>query len=430
MKRLGLLLTTLATACTYSSPDDGLATFHGSVGNGVTHVMAVSPLAGDLQKVVAPTDNGAFSIAVESGRPWALVFVDSKRKGADMVSGVLRSDSLDTFLPEQGGDIDLGYISIDGRDATMAGSSDSLDQALGLSRRTLATIGGVDDIAVRYANPDIDGDGVIDAEQGRAARLEMHLEYAIVAGGGRPASPDDFLANSPNLGYEHVGTGIYARLPESFGSVDRANASVTFEQPYWGFEAGPFTPAIPAGTPITQLTFGDSHTFGVFARPDQACPWGNYRFQSGSHTLDFTLVRMPTEMTMNQVMPRVKLAPAVAGCVENCIINSVEFQWERRTDKGWIMLTDEEAGALAPSGSLDLLADDGSYRRFEFPVGVPSGSMPWHQDIYRAPSMATGQVSYMHLAFQTRQGLKMHASLGTGHSTGHEVGAPDGDLLR
>jgi hypothetical protein len=422
MNRFGLLLTTLA-ACTYSTGDD-LAHFHGTVGGSVTHVMAVSPVAGELQKVLAPTEGGAFDLAVEPGRPWTLVFIDGTRKGSEMVTGVLRSDSLDTFLPRHAGDIDLGFISIDNREATMAGSSETLDAALGLSRRTLATIGGVDDIAVRYANPDIDGDGIIDITQGRAARLEMHLEYALVAPDGA-ATANDFLARSASVGYEHVGTGIYGRLPDSFGAVDRDHASVTFDQPFYGTHAGPFTAAIPAGTPITQLTFGDNRTFGVFARPDQACPWGNYRFQSGKHTLDFSLVRMPTEMTMDQVMPRVHFVPAVAGCVSNCEISAVGFQWERRTDKGWIVLTDEEAQALQPRGSLDLLAGDGSHRRFEFPLDVPAGSVPFHLDLYRSTSMSTGDITYMNIAFQTRQGLKMFASLGDGHiDNAHQFGMP------
>jgi hypothetical protein len=354
------------------------------------------------------------------------VFLDATRRGADMVNGVLRSDSLDTFLPAKPGDIDLGHVSFDGRDATMAGSSETLDAALGLSRRTLATIGGVDDLAVRYANPDIDGDGVIDSEQGRTARLEMHLEYALTAS-GRPATGNDLVA-AVDLGYEHTGTGIYGRVPEAFGKVDRDDASVTFEQPYWGYELGPFTPAIPAGTPITQLTFGDRYTFGVFARPDHPIPSGTYRFRAGERTLDFTMVRPPTDMLRHRVMPLVRFAPAVPGCVEDCTIAAVEFAWRRNTDDGWVQLTDEEALALSPRGSLDLLASDGSHRRFEFPLGVPTGSLPWHFDLYRAPSMSSGDIAYANLTWQTRQGIKMHASLGDGHvEGGHAWGMPDAD---
>ena len=62
MTRFGLLLTTIA-ACAYAEPTvDDVARFHGTVGQSVTHVMAVSPVAGDHVKVVAPTKDGEFSI--------------------------------------------------------------------------------------------------------------------------------------------------------------------------------------------------------------------------------------------------------------------------------------------------------------------------------------------------------------------------------
>ncbi len=427
MTRLGFVFASLA-ACTYPT-DDSVARFHGSVGNGVTHVMAVSPIAGDVQKVVAPVEFGGFSISVDPGRPWAMVFVDSTRVGSQMVNGVLRSDTLDTFLPEQGGDVDLGDISIDGRDATMAGSSEALDSALGLSRRTLATIGGLDDIALRYANPDVDGDGVIDVEQNRAARLEMLVEYGLTAA-GRKAVPDDFIVRADRMGYDHLGTGIYGRLPDTFGEVDREHASVTFDQPFYGFAAGPFTAPIKPGEPVTELTYGDSRTFGVFARPDHPVPSGDYRFQSGGQSLEFTLVRPPTEMIMHQVMPRIRFVPVVPGCEQACAVASIEFRWARNTEAGWVTLTDEETHAMQPVGTIDILSTTGA-RRYELPVGVATGSVPWQLDIYRADPITTADMTYINVGFQLRPGMKMYASLGDGHAAPHQFAIPDfGDATR
>lgn len=421
MTRFGLLLTTLA-ACGHESTTTDDATFHGSVGQAVTHVMAVSPVAGDLVKVVAPTVDGVFSVDVEPGRPWALVFLDANLRGSDMVHGILRADTLDTFVPTAGGDIDLGQVSIDNREATMAGSSEDLDYALGVSRRTLATLGGIDDIALRYANPDVDGDGVIDTVH---AQLGIHAEYTVRAS-GRDATAADFVGNAVNISYDHVGTGIYGRLPDGFGIVDRTDADVTFEQPYYGLWAGEHTAAVPAGQPVEHLTFGDDRTFGVFCRPDRAVPTGNYTFRSGPHTLDFSFVRPPSEMTMNQVMPRLHFAPTDAACTKNCTIDRIEFAWTRKTDAGWIQLTDEEAQVLRPVGSIDFIFSDTGTRRYEFPVGIAAGSIPWTHDIYAStPTYSSGDIVYGSMAFQSRPGMKMYARFGDGQVAPRPMGMPE-----
>lgn len=425
MTRFGLLFSTWATlaACASETPDT-TARFHGLVGNSVTHVMAVSPIAGSVERVVAATQEGTFSVEVEPGRPWTLVFVDATRTGSTMVRGVLRSDTLETFLPQIAGDIDLGEITIDGRDATMAGTSEDLDAALGISRRTMTTIGGLDDLALRYANPDVDGDGVIDVEQARNARLEIHAEYQIVTR-GRDATPEDYLSDFQAVGYDHIGTGVYGRLPDSFPKVDREDADVMFDGPYYGYWQGASTPAVPAGQPVTHLTFGDDRTFGVFCRPDKPVPTGDYTFRSGEHTLEFTMVRPPSEMTMHQVMPRIRFVPEDAACTANCEIETIEFAWQRRTDAGWITLTDEEAGALQPVGSIDMRFADGNNRRYEFPIGVATGAVPWQLDIYTTMRRhKTGDIVFTSVAFQSRPGMKMYARMGDGAQAPRPTGNP------
>jgi len=413
MTRFGFLLTALS-ACAYAAPVSD-ATFHGTVGEAVTHVMAVSPVAGDLVKVVAPTEAGSFSVTVEPGRPWAFVFLDTTRRGAGMVHGILRSDTLDTFIPAIPGDVDLGDISVDNHEATMAGSGDSLDQALGVTRGTLATLGGIDDIALRYANPDIDGDGMIDVDQGIAPRLEVHAEYTLHTR-GRDAIAKDFIVSAEAVTYKHVGTGIYGRLPDSFGTVDRGDSDVSFAQPYYGYWPGDATAAVPGGHPVSHLTYGDDRTLGVFCRPDHPIPSGTYTFRSGPHTLDFSFVRPPTEMTMNQVMPRIQFVPSDYLCTRDCKLDKITFAWARKTDTGWITLTDEEATVLRPVGSLDFVFDDGVTRRYEFPIGYATGEVPWHHPIYTTQhDYGSGNIVYGSLAFQSRPGMKMYARFGGGN---------------
>lgn len=397
MTRFGFLLTALA-ACGSESADPTFATFHGTVESS-SHVMAV---AGDQLKVVAPVQDGAFSVDVQPGRPYALVFLDAGQRGSDMVRGILRSDTLDTFVPATAGDIDLGAIAIDHGDATMTTNS---EDALGVTAKTLATLGGIDDIALRYANPDLDGDGVIDVDQGIAPTLDVHAEYTLHAR-NHGARPRDFIVSSDAVSFHHVGTGIYGQLPASFGAVDRDDADVTFDQPYYGFWAGDETAPVPGGQAITNLTFGDDRTFGVFCRPDQPVPTGTYTFRSGPHSLDFSFVRPPVEMTMNQVMPRVHFAPVDPSCKTDCALAKIELAWQRMTDAGWIPLTDEEAQVLRPSGSIDFVFAGGATHRVEFPVGTATAEVAWTE------SYTSGDMVFGSIAFQTRPGMKMFARFG------------------
>jgi hypothetical protein len=426
MTKLGTaFVLATAAACSTAAPDPIVTTarFSGTVQSAaVTHVMAVSAVdEDDVQRVLAPVDGEAFTLELAPARHWVLVFVDARQIGADMVVGTLRAGSLDTFTPRDAVDVELGPIAFHGREALLTDSHADLEGMLGWSSDTLSLMGEVDDLALRYANPDSDDDGTIDAIQERFASLDVQPRYRMLVG-SREAIPADLMHAPDAIQLEHAGTSIFVRMPEAFGAVDRDDASVTFEQPFYGTAAGPDTPSVPGGEPITSVTFGDRRTFGVFARPGFELPRGNYRFQSGERTLDFTLVQPPLlgEMTTGrfQLMPRVRLVPSDATCVENCTVNAIEFAWRRRTADGWTPIDDEAALALLPVGALDLVDDRGRHVHFAFPVGVASGEMPWVHLIARTTdpaasiTMTTSTIRYAKLSYQTGPGTEMFAYLG------------------
>lgn len=414
MSRLWILSLIFGAACTtpVSPPETPAgARFVGTVDPSVTHVMAVSPVAGDLRKVIVPTDAQAFALTVETHRPWVLVFVDANQVGAAMVAAVLRADTLDTVFPTLDGDVDLGAIT-NGATMPMA----DLEAALGLDHDTGVTIGGIDDLALRYVNPDIDADGVLDIEQGHDARLEIHADYQLVAA-GRAATLDDLVADPEAITYEHVGTGIYGRLPDAFGPVDHASASITFEQPLHALAAG-VANVIPAGTPVTELTFGDDQTFGTYALAGFEIPHGNYHFQSGDRTLEFTMVRPPDD-SMQQLVPQLRFVPVDSACRAACRVASIDFTWRRHTEAGWVAVTDVEADLLRPTARVDLFhTTTGHHAGFALPAGLATGSLPWDTASYdgmtheQLVAASTGDFTYVNVELQTQPGIKMYASLG------------------
>src|SRR5690606_21926434 len=124
------------------------------------YVVAVSPVAGDVRRVVMPVEGGRFAATLDTGRPWSLVFVDDQ-----MTRAVFQADALDTMIAPVDGSIDLGHVTITGAVASSKLSADDIRYTLGLDAPMADWIGNVDDLALRYSNPDLDGDGVIDAVQ-------------------------------------------------------------------------------------------------------------------------------------------------------------------------------------------------------------------------------------------------------------------------
>src|SRR5262245_7180426 len=67
----------------------------------ITHVMAVDPeSASPRRSLAAVSASGDFELAIETGRPYVLVFVDDTAVGADMVVAMFRARTLDTLSPQ------------------------------------------------------------------------------------------------------------------------------------------------------------------------------------------------------------------------------------------------------------------------------------------------------------------------------------------
>src|SRR5436309_1497687 len=66
----------------------------------ITHVMAVDPESAVAERSIAAVGaDGKFSLEVQSGRPYVLVFIDSTAVGAHMVVAIFRARTLDTLAP-------------------------------------------------------------------------------------------------------------------------------------------------------------------------------------------------------------------------------------------------------------------------------------------------------------------------------------------
>ncbi|MGE3758352.1 MAG: hypothetical protein AB7H97_11380, partial [Pseudobdellovibrionaceae bacterium] len=205
---------------------------HGQVGTRtaktITHIMAVSPsTATSTRYVSAVASDGTFTLSIDSGKPWLIVFVaqDGTLTGPDMIAGIVRvaANNLDTLPLAQAGAVELGDVTVDGATATATPSTSVSDllTTLGVTTDEASFIGNMDDLALRLANPDIDGNGMIDASEDKTFMLDWHVRANTKLNGNDLLITDveNTFADPANLTLTWTLGSAYATYPKTYDDV-------------------------------------------------------------------------------------------------------------------------------------------------------------------------------------------------------------------
>lgn len=358
MKTLATVFA-LAAGCATSQVDDGVFRIEGrSTADNVTHVVAASPTTG--KRVVAKVRaDGRFELAVEPGLPWIVTLADWTKVGKDMQVATLEAAGLDAFVPQGPGVLDFGDVTI--RGARAHGTVDYLEliESLGVDHDTATRMGRTDDLALRYANPDIDNDGTIDALQhGHDFRLDIAGTFTLTTE-GRAVTMSDLVAGTfANPSVRYGGTTIRALVPRAM-DMNMASGALMFEQPFYGSALGDITPMVPPGTPIgaPEVKFGELGgvpQIGVVARAGQNPPSGTYELAFDNGRLTFSDVHVPSAATLDTgkdyVVPFVRIRATDASCTVDCSVAAVELDWRALTPAGW------QPASAPESARLDVVA--------------------------------------------------------------------------
>lgn len=409
----------------------------------VSHVMAVNPSSQDLHRTLAPVgSDGSFSIDLDPGHPSVLVFLDSTRVGSDMICGIFRASELDTLAPADPGSTDLGMVTMTGGHATAGISYADLLAGLHLSSSAADLLGASDDVCLRYVNPDIDGDGLIDLQQpDHNFMLDFHVQFAM-----RSADPSSslgatiadiaggFLPDDTTILYG--GVGIYATYSDAFAGYDPTMSWVSFGSASTynaggGGPGGPTTVAAGAHIPGTDLTYmgmagSQSHSEGISAAAGHDLPQGTYQFGIPGHMLTFTNVRTHTDAELTAaadfIMPFVHLVTA-AGCTGDCPVASVDFKWMRRSATGWIPATLEELTLIVnPQGGYVSVVKDfdngDKHIGLSIPTTVQTGSVAWSTanlsglTADEAAATKVSEVCHFGLSYDDKLGMRMFSGIG------------------
>lgn len=201
----------------------------------ITHVMAMSPETASPRRYIAEVGaDGTFNLGVDAGRPYVVVYIASGQSllGPDMIVGIFKmsSNDLDTLAPVDPGTADLGTVTVDGtaQQATISSTPADLLAALGLSSTEATLIGSIDDLSLRSANPDVDGNGIIDMLEDKSFYQDWHIR-AVTQISGVDAKFSDatnqFLPTTTTVAF-NLASGYSVYPATFFGGICPLNSGV------------------------------------------------------------------------------------------------------------------------------------------------------------------------------------------------------------
>jgi len=317
--------------------------------------------------------DGSFSINLEKGYNWALAFVDSSKTGQDMIQAIFKASALDSVSPLKSSarsGTEVGTLSAD-----TAGVAE-LDPAkyttyvgdLGMTLAEAAQYGALDDLSLRYINPDIDGNGIMDMDDANmpAFKLELSQSYRfgttsymdnVRSGQPLPANTDIFTENysgsGPNglmLSIVKPATGFFSSQPGKFslewsnsGNYTGTNPAVwdgstpsilwyhLWDTPTEGLQEHAF--AAGFDETVTDLPDG-TYTFRFYANATDTAP---------SETWTFPYVKTSDDTTNTEsfVFPF-----PVLHVDANDTITSVSYQWMKKEGNGFVAASSKDVELL------------------------------------------------------------------------------------
>lgn len=383
-----------------------------AVEHSVTHVMAVNPATANPVRYLSPiAADGTFAIGVDLNTPWVFVLVDSHQVGKDMVAGVFRGSAfdLDSLAALKPAVVDLGVVNVD--EATGAASvstpTATLLSALGLSDAAATLLGSMDDISLRYVNPDIDGNGKIDVQEGVSYPLDFHIRYDMTTRGSTAKIPLTALRNTyadsaTTEARYTLGSAIsYWANPQQFGVTTAADYRIRFPTASGMFQAPPLLGTFTANVWIDDdsyfYTSAGSNSVGISFDFTQPFPAGEYVFEVKGTALTYTNVRTHTLPELNAganlIIPFLKVNVPDSACTGwACKVTGVDYRWMKRDGDGWVAATPDEIAVVVPQrgGFLGFKVGTMANQRLEFiiPGNPATGTLP-----FAAPSNIQGGVT-------------------------------------
>lgn len=327
----------------------------------ITHVLGVSPASqsSGVYHVEVESD-GSFTLKVKSGKPYLIVFVAQNGilTGPDMIAGILKlsANGLDTLPVGSLADVNLGTVSINGATQEASASTPNADllAALGISYDEASYIGSADDFARRLSNPDVDGNGVLDAlESDRSFFMNWQIKSTSQINGADMTMNDveNSFVDANYFSLKWTLASAYAVYNTSFDNANYISTGTLVNGASFSY----------AGTSLAPSSYSGG-TFSIFRQ------WGAdydlttqemgasesesqfvYSLASGAKVLTFANVKTKTITELNAngfIVPFVQLV------TKGTNLYSVKYEWMKLSNSAWSAATEKEVELLVqPQGA-------------------------------------------------------------------------------
>ncbi|MBI2083487.1 MAG: hypothetical protein HYT76_07945 [Deltaproteobacteria bacterium] len=375
-----------------------------AVSEEVTDVYLANPETGNVScKTVEVEKDGTFDAKITAQNFWSVFFINRYRIGREMFLGRFRSSTTDAIVANKDeGELDLGTVTID-TDAGEAASDqdhEEILQGLGLESDTAEDLGDLDDLASRYSNPDVDGDGELDCGQtDHDFRLDFHVRFNTYENSKRVTVADliDRFVDETKLTTEYDMTGVYVGYQKSFSSASKG--SVTFVNSSVTTSEGGSIPAGKQTSAVTSSPYANYNQYGPNIVNTSELPSGEIVFSFGGKELTFTNVKTPTlaelKAPIGRIFPLIRFNKKDSSCQTDCTLSSISYKWMKKTAEGWTAASETELKLLVDDdgGFISFYINNDSSRAvgFTIPSSALSGDIEWKV------SQATGSLSQSEL---------------------------------
>ena len=337
-----------------------------------------------------------------------VVFIDSTKVGTAMVGGIYQNTTFHTIAPLQPGKTDIGDVTIDPAMQTATASIDynTLLADLGLSPSAADYLGSIDDLSLRYANPDIDGDGLIDVDQGddHSFGIDFHLRWNLLNGPGGPQftmadMTDKFFPTSGDNVPTPVLTlsSIYASYPLALDGTQYVQmatngpggtlingASFACTQ-YDGSDCPPHAEFSGGSGPFGPNTWGvdfDQSDVGQQELPGSEGVPAQLAFTLGATNTTLTFPNVVTQ-TREQLNGDGTMAIFTKLNTVGGTIASVDYEWMKFVSGTWTPASAEEIALTIGSAGGFMSAHIVPNYNDEVEIALPAqptGTVPWPRD--------------------------------------------------
>jgi hypothetical protein len=367
----------------------------------VTHVVAVDTESGKTAFAEVQED-GTFTLGIRKNRPWVVSYVDATKTGADMIISSFASGTLDTLSPGVDTDaIDMGTVDSSSPKATMDLSASGLLSSMGMTANAAETVGAIDDVSLRYSNPDIDNNGTIDAVENKVYLIDFHNRFtAQKVGGGQYNMNDMKNAFYPdNTQFQYTGTGIFPQISKADFA---GTAPATYD---WSFSvdvpvAGNGGQICSGKSPGDTLTAGtdcslsyqsnvgansNAFTFGMETADLKA---GDYALNVGGKTYFWKNVAV-SDFSAGDGFLALFIRVDVDTITDK--VTGISYKWQKKgADNSYALATEEEINLIVKSS--DEAGKYGGYASLKYQGDESKGSLG-----VSIPKKPSGSISFADL---------------------------------